>query len=91
MTSDQEPFDSIIVPGMEHHPANQGMPLTERGGTVFILQQRDGQWWASWQQEVGFEDHTHPDKEAVLAWARSVPADRRLILDPELGDYVPLD
>lgn len=68
-------------------------------GTVYILQQPDGIWEASWQDHscpdeqgniVGGVEGLEGDEETVLAWAKTRPAEQILIFSPDADDYLPL-
>ena len=71
-------------------------------GRVFVVRDRRGEWWASWQDnypddevgdgepDAGVEDFEGTEEE-VIRWARSRPAEEFFIFSPEAGDYIPLE
>ncbi|SDS29642.1 hypothetical protein [Actinopolymorpha singaporensis] len=64
--------------------------MTDSGGTVRIRRSESGHGWeARWERgDVGssFRDR---EKDAVLRWAASRPADYWLTHDPDADEWIP--
>ncbi|NYH85384.1 hypothetical protein SAMN05421678_1186 [Actinopolymorpha cephalotaxi] len=64
--------------------------MTGSGGTVRIRRSEPGQGWeARWERgDIGSSFRSR-EKDAVLKWASSRPADNWLIQDPDTGEWSP--
>jgi hypothetical protein len=75
----------VTAPGLE-----QGPPPEQRTGTVFVRDMLDGTWAASWQSGPSCREQLG-SRDAVIEWARTRPAERVLLFDQQLDDYVALN
>lgn len=67
-----------------------GQPRVHHG-VVLVQQTHRGdvpQWRARWERGNEMQSHEGPDKEEVLAWAASRPAELRMALTRE-GEWLP--
>ncbi len=59
-------------------------------GTVFVVEDRDGTWRASWQSDDGLEEVEGATEAHAKAWARSRSAPEHLVFSPERNDHIDL-
>jgi hypothetical protein len=59
-------------------------------GTVWLNGAEEDSWAASWQDGDRISDSPTGTREQAIAWARAVPAARRLLFSVEADDYLEL-
>jgi hypothetical protein len=71
-------------------------------GRVFVNCIRQGEWWASWQDDYPYDEirDGEPDagvedfegtEDEVISWARTRPAEKFFIFSDEANAYLPLE
>ena len=59
-------------------------------GTVFVQEDDEGTWYASWQSESGIDWIEGVSEDEAKAWASGRDAEAVLVFDTEADDYKPL-